>query len=427
MDKAIHKSIAISIIPVFLATAILSVFAAISTTSASGGTHATFVVDKDEALPGDIINFVYELKNDTDDPVLVNFLRKVTENADGIEYMNGSGFMQWLDAETYEPIKGKNSNQPVQISIGDDFHYVFSDDHRMPENSVIRITWQERITGNVLGDTSQVAVAADIKDIDGNELPFVLRERNIFIVDESVVEKRFDVVKSANRKTVVPNGVIEYTIKVENTGNVQLSDLQMQLDLPNGRERWVEYVPGTGIASITNDEPYEIDDSWGMDPSNEIFNVSHMKKGDLLVVTYAVRVDPETPVGTTLNSVVRVRSEGSTIWENYAAETKVVASADDHTSADTGTDSEQEHTVRQPANFCDENPEHINCPGLPIATGKGGETPSSTTSKGGGTIPTPISQLPNTGIGAASIALWLMAATGLTVMSFKSGRKIALR
>ena len=364
MTKSLPQSVAVSMIAVLAISAFAAVFAT-NSASATPGFLVTLTSTQRDVLDGDNLGWILTIANNTGKTQTnVNVKKHITENAEGFEYIAGSGFMQITNADgTKEPEEQMSDEWGKTKALIEPFY--------LEDGESLRVEWNNSITGKVSNDWIQTSVFVTTDELKNIPAAY----KNTYVVPSGIeFDKSFTVAQDASSVTVNPGGTIDYTITMVNNGEVILDDVTVNLGLPNGDSKWVNYIPGSGSFNIDGVREVQIEDKWA--ERNGRFTLDYLNPGKVLTINYSVRVYEDAPHGLTLNSVVNARAAGSTEWTQAASNTTVVV--------------------------------------------EGVETPV--------TIPgsTP-AQLPETGgLSTAAMALWLTAATGLTGAAFQSGRKMIL-
>ena len=389
MTKVLSQSVAVSLIAVLAISAVIAGLAAnsASATTEPGRFLVTLHPTREDALPGDTIGWILELTNSTgvtQTDVMVQ--KAITHNDEGVEYLTRSGVMK---------LSSESKSQFLDDEWGWQKSILTAKPFELRNGESLLVEWKETATGDVLNDWVQTSVKVTTADL--KEIPVVYR--SIYMVDPNLkINKHFTAAMGANTATVQPGGKIDYTVLIENDGNVRIDNIVVNADLPNGADQqWVEYISGSASYSIDGVAGKDtVKDGWvGRDTG---FNLNYLNPGQTLAFTYSVRVDEEAPHGLTLNSIANIRPQTGTKWTQVAANTTVTVPGE----APVGPDG----------------------PDGPGGTTDGPRPGPGTTGGSTGTLPGAIPEYG--GVSAVAMALWLTSAAGLTGVAFRAGRKTIL-
>ena len=366
MTKTLSRSVALSMIAVLAISAFIAGFAtnSVSAETNEGMFLVTLSSTRNDALPGDTIGWILELTNDTGSKQTDIMVKKsVSHNAEGVEYLTNSGVMKLSTESDTQAISDEWGWPEKAILTATPFH--------LEDGESLRVEWKETVTGDVLNDWVQTSVGVTTADL--KHIPVVYK--NTYMVDPSLeINKHFTAAMGASSTTVNPGGQIDYTVIVENDGNVALDNIVINADLPNGEDsQWVEYIADSASFSVDGVAGDPVKNGWvGRDTG---FNLTYLNPGQTLKLTYSVKVLDDAPHGLTLNSIANIRPDAAKQWTQVAANTTVVV--------------------------------------------EGVSTPDE--------LPGTPAELPETGgVSGVAMALWLTAAAGLTGGAFRSGRKMIL-
>jgi len=277
---------------------------------------------------------------------------RVTQNADEVDYHSGSGVAKFSDSATVHDLADSWTTNGQTLGF-------------IPAGQNAIVTWQMDVDDNAPNDEwIQIAFEVWSDQVPGGMLTY----KNIHIGDIQAAERHFTLSKTASRDSAAPGDTINYTITVRNDGEAVLDDVLVVDDLPNGNNKWVTYVAGSGKYKIDSTTK-NLNDDW----INDGFELNFLNRGQTLTMTFSVKVRTDAPHGLVLNNIANVKPRGYDDWAQAAANT----------------------TVNVPTV-------------VPI---------------------TPVVQkkpLPTTGVGDAFIVLWLSAVSSLGGGAFIAGRKMIL-
>lgn len=360
----LSQSVALSTVVVLAISAFIAGVTATNASAQPAGLLVQLTSTQKDVVAGDNLGWVLTIDNTTGNTITnINVKKLLAQNAEGFEYIAGSGFMQITNADgTKEPEEKMSDSWGDTKALINPFY--------LESGESLRVEWNNLITDKVSNDWIQLGI-----QVTADDLQPVIVEKQTYVFPAGIeFNKSFTLAQDASFLTVNPGGTINYTITIVNNGEVVLDDVMVNLGLPNGDSQWVDYIPGSGSFNIDGVRTVQLEDKWAERTGR--FTLDYLNPGDVLTINYSVRVYEDTPHGLTLNSVVNARAAGSTEWTQAAANTTVVVEGVD----------------------------------TPV------ELPGST--------PT---ELPETGgVSTAAMALWLTAATGLTAGAFRSGSKMIL-
>ncbi|MEX2008420.1 MAG: hypothetical protein WD850_02955 [Candidatus Spechtbacterales bacterium] len=251
-----------------------------------GDVMMTLAVDKHEVNPGDTVSFTATVKNNTD--VKLTNVMIAGEIVDGpISYINGSGFYKHSDS-TLVHAMSNTWYSTTSANAG----YIEPGQH-------VTVTWDMKVANNAPRNT-WLQVTFDSWSDQVNEIP--LTNKQIYV--KQTLAPHLVLSKTADRLTVAPGELITYTIRLENDGNTVFDNVQLLENLPNNSTKWVTYVAGTGERNIDGDIK-ALPDRWITDG----YELAYLNPGQVLVVTFKVRVNTNAPDGLKLQNEVTLRAD----------------------------------------------------------------------------------------------------------------------
>ncbi len=130
--------------------------------------------------------------------------------------------------------------------------------------------------------------------------------------EELIVENEgyLDLTKSVDKSRADAGDELEYTIVVENTGDSDVTNLEITDELPN----YVEYINNSMDVDGDNVRSYDDEDLF----ESRGIRVSRLREGDEIVITFSVRIDRDLNRDITLENLAEVQADNGLRDEDIA-------------------------------------------------------------------------------------------------------------
>lgn len=243
--------------------------------------------------------------------------RQITANDFTISKTDGESEVEAGDTLTYTITVKNNSSQTVNNVIVTD---ELPDEVEFDQcsNSCVRngrfVNWNN--LSFTAGEQKTLTVKVDVdSDADG-EIRNTARVFEKTATDVTNVDDgddndddddfKIDLVKEASSAEVFPGGIVEYTLRIKNTGNGKISDLTVEDKLP-------------GTVTIVDDG-----DADKRNGSTLTWEIDELDENETWTVRYRVSISASSVPGEILRNSVRVTDDGDEIDETESVTVSVI-------------------------------------------------------------------------------------------------------